>query len=369
MEAQAVGVCGNGVCESVGALHPHAACSRLHNTCEPKMRPAVTTVVRTESVLGVDGVCCRGSAATKGQRTAAGRIVPTACSPAAVPSSTPPSIPNLKPHTHKLNALAWYSNPNPKPDYLAQEAEQVVCVQVLRPRGYGGEVCETQVSSTDYSARPSVRFASDAVIAVGNTVLSVALVRGSGTQYAVKVNFSTTDVTATAGQDYVVAQDRTVVIPGGRSSGSIDLVILQGHGTFQIAISTVEVECEVGAGAFNCQGEVGSPSVIVANISRTVAGPVCGNGVRQEPETCDDGNGEDWDGCSGTCAVELGYSCAVSPGVLGDLCEIATAPGPGQAFVRASTRLTGVTAAEFVSAVRLAFRKAVASALSLVTAQ
>lgn len=89
MEAQAVGVCGNGVCESVGALHPHAACSRLHNTCEPKMRPAVTTVVRTESVLGVDGVCCRGSAATKGQRTAAGRIVPTACSPAAVPSSTP----------------------------------------------------------------------------------------------------------------------------------------------------------------------------------------------------------------------------------------------------------------------------------------
>ena len=128
-------------------------------------------------------------------------------------------------------------------------------------------MCEDRVSSTDYSAKPSVSFTLDAITTVGNTVLNVGLIRSSGTQYAAKVTFSTSDMTATAGKDYVVAQDRTVVLPGGRTSGSVEVSILRGHGTFQIAISKVEVECEVGAGVFNCPGDVGFPSFVIADIN------------------------------------------------------------------------------------------------------
>jgi len=128
-------------------------------------------------------------------------------------------------------------------------------------------VCEDRVSSTDYSAKPSVSFTLDAITTVGNTVLNVGLIRSSGTPYAAKVTFSTSDMTATAGKDYVVAEDRTVVLPGGRTSGSVEVSILRGHGTFQIAISEVEVECEVGAGVFNCPGDVVFPSFVIANIN------------------------------------------------------------------------------------------------------
>jgi hypothetical protein len=128
-------------------------------------------------------------------------------------------------------------------------------------------VCEDRVSSMHYSAKPSVSFTLDAITTVGNTVLNVGLIRSSGAQYAAKVTFSTSDMTATAGKDYFVAQDRTVVIPGGRTSGSVEVSILRGHGTFQIAISKVEVECAVGTGVFNCPGDVGFPSFVIASIN------------------------------------------------------------------------------------------------------
>lgn len=37
--------------------------------------------------------------------------------------------------------------------------------------------------------------------------------------------------------------------------------------------------------------------------------PVCGNGLVEEGETCDDGNEDDGDGCSRKCAREPGYTC------------------------------------------------------------
>lgn len=36
----------------------------------------------------------------------------------------------------------------------------------------------------------------------------------------------------------------------------------------------------------------------------------CGNAVVDESEACDDGNGLDGDGCSGTCGLELGWECS-----------------------------------------------------------
>lgn len=39
------------------------------------------------------------------------------------------------------------------------------------------------------------------------------------------------------------------------------------------------------------------------------APPVCGNGITQSGEGCDDGDVDDGDGCSSTCTVEAGFTC------------------------------------------------------------
>ena len=58
--------------------------------------------------------------------------------------------------------------------------------------------------------------------------------------------------------------------------------------------------------------------------------PVCGNGVREGPETCDDGNSEDGDGCSASCGreprcgdgiVDPGEACDDGNGEDGDGCS------------------------------------------------
>ena len=42
---------------------------------------------------------------------------------------------------------------------------------------------------------------------------------------------------------------------------------------------------------------------------------VCGNGLVEPGETCDDGNASAGDGCSATCQVEAGYECTGAPSV------------------------------------------------------
>ncbi len=82
--------------------------------------------------------------------------------------------------------------------------------------------------------------------------------------------------------------------------------------------------------------------------------PVCGNGVRETGEGCDDGNAQNGDGCSGACSIELGYDCnGVSPAGR-STCSRASktdlpAAGSATAFVRASVLLgaAGLTTASF----------------------
>jgi cysteine-rich repeat protein len=47
---------------------------------------------------------------------------------------------------------------------------------------------------------------------------------------------------------------------------------------------------------------------------------VCGNGAVEAGESCDDANASNGDGCSSTCAVELGFSCFGSPSVCNSTC-------------------------------------------------
>ena len=51
-----------------------------------------------------------------------------------------------------------------------------------------------------------------------------------------------------------------------------------------------------------------------------LANPVCGNGIRETGEQCDDGNLVDLDGCSPLCTLEAGYKCELDPVKGYDLC-------------------------------------------------
>ncbi|MFZ4057382.1 MAG: DUF4215 domain-containing protein [Ferruginibacter sp.] len=65
--------------------------------------------------------------------------------------------------------------------------------------------------------------------------------------------------------------------------------------------------CTIQIG-FSCSG---SPSV---------CSTVCGDGLKAGAETCDDGNAANGDGCSATCATETGYSCFGIPSICTSVC-------------------------------------------------
>ena len=59
--------------------------------------------------------------------------------------------------------------------------------------------------------------------------------------------------------------------------------------------------------SFDCLIEDGYSCVLEGKLS--VCTPLCGNGVLDASEGCDDDNTADGDGCSSTCTVEDGYGC------------------------------------------------------------
>ena len=52
----------------------------------------------------------------------------------------------------------------------------------------------------------------------------------------------------------------------------------------------------------------------ITGISLTNGGPVCGNGIKEGTEECDDGNNDDGDGCSANCTIE--GICVAKPDVM-----------------------------------------------------
>lgn len=67
--------------------------------------------------------------------------------------------------------------------------------------------------------------------------------------------------------------------------------------------------CSVEPG-YTCTGQ---PSVCTRP-------PVCGNGFMEGSEQCDDGNRTNLDGCSSACAIERGYACNGQPSVCATVC-------------------------------------------------
>lgn len=73
--------------------------------------------------------------------------------------------------------------------------------------------------------------------------------------------------------------------------------------------------CAAGLGCGipgDCQSGVCTASVC--------AQPVCGDGVTNGTDACDDGNTVSGDGCSASCAVEVGFHCAGTPSACVTLC-------------------------------------------------
>ena len=64
------------------------------------------------------------------------------------------------------------------------------------------------------------------------------------------------------------------------------------------------------------------------------AGPVCGNGVVEDGESCDDGNARPGDGCSGICRIEPNYDCPTP----GQACVTTIVCGDAQDHRRRSVR-------------------------------
>ena len=61
---------------------------------------------------------------------------------------------------------------------------------------------------------------------------------------------------------------------------------------------------------------------------------LCGNGIINSPEQCDDGNNANGDGCSSGCLIESGYTCSGTPSVCGRLVAGPTG-GTGSCFYTA----------------------------------
>ncbi len=66
-------------------------------------------------------------------------------------------------------------------------------------------------------------------------------------------------------------------------------------------------------GVFSGGGGTSAADHSVCNFVMTPAQPVCGNGIVETDEDCDDGDQNSGDGCSALCTVESNYSCSGFP--------------------------------------------------------
>jgi len=86
-----------------------------------------------------------------------------------------------------------------------------------------------------------------------------------------------------------------------------------------VCVQTHQPSAEICDGLDNnCNGQIDEG---------IVCGAVCGNGIVEPGEECDDGNTINGDGCSATCTVQAGFSCVGTPSVCSDINECATNNG------------------------------------------
>lgn len=86
-------------------------------------------------------------------------------------------------------------------------------------------------------------------------------------------------------------------------------------------------DCKLGNGR-PCTGTNQCVGVCNPAINACAPKNVCGNGVREANEACDDGNKTSGDGCSAQCLVEIGGGCTSSQQCLSGICDLSSgSPG------------------------------------------
>ena len=98
---------------------------------------------------------------------------------------------------------------------------------------------------------------------------------------------------------------------------------------FGLALPGDSVQLRFDLGTDGCNGVVGwyVDDVRVYSCSDEEL-PVCGDGIVGFTEQCDDGNGNDGDGCSNMCEVEMGFVCEVSGGASNVIADGSFEAGP-----------------------------------------
>lgn len=109
----------------------------------------------------------------------------------------------------------------------------------------------------------------------------------------------------------------TLYLNGGNSilktsTGAFTFALLLGTGssyTVTASPSNGSVVCNLT----NSSGTISSANI--SNISVSCIMPVCGNGIIESGELCDDNNATPGDGCNSSCQIEPGYSCNGQPSI------------------------------------------------------
>ena len=90
--------------------------------------------------------------------------------------------------------------------------------------------------------------------------------------------------------------------------------VLCGNGIVQTGESCDDKNTTNGDGcSSNCASEPGYSCTGNPSLCNITVATICGNGSMEASEVCDDGNTQNGDGCSFNCTVETGYSCGGSP--------------------------------------------------------
>jgi cysteine-rich repeat protein len=127
-------------------------------------------------------------------------------------------------------------------------------------------------------------------------------------------------ITLTATDPDLPAVSLTFAIASAPTSGTLG-PITQATAT-SATVTYTPTGTYAGPDAFTFTASDGTSTSAPATVSITVTNVItCGDGVREPPETCDDTNLIDGDGCSMTCAVEPGWDCGVAqPSVCDAIC-------------------------------------------------
>jgi len=82
--------------------------------------------------------------------------------------------------------------------------------------------------------------------------------------------------------------------------------------------------CSLGTFKWSPIDRINGSLVYAAEDFLISCAPVCGNGILENGETCDDGNILNGDGCSRLCGVEAGYYCSPPTQVRPSVCTLLT---------------------------------------------